>query len=163
MSSTRTGGGRPTSQRRCMPLTLRVTESNMYAQRPTHSRALAAYCGPLVRSPVAEPECLQYLLPISSQSQRRLAVTHGHWRSIRARRDLLRIALYQVVSPGREPICRAPPVGIEPTTCGLGNRRSKQTFAQLRTPSRAVGARLIPQPSQRCRSLAVTSVRVDRR
>ena len=57
----------------------------------------------------------------------------------------------------------APPAGIEPATCGLGNRRSEQTFAQLRTPSRVVGARLIPQPSQRCRSLAVTSVRVDRR
>ena len=36
------------------------------------------------------------------------------------------MALYQVVSPGRGPICTAPPVGIEPTTCGLGNRCSIQ-------------------------------------
>ena len=34
------------------------------------------------------------------------------------------MALYQVVSPGRGPICTAPPVGIEPTTCGLGIRFS---------------------------------------
>ena len=32
--------------------------------------------------------------------------------------------LYQVISPGREPIYRAPPAGFEPATCGLGNRCS---------------------------------------
>ena len=56
-----------------------------------------------------------------------------------------------------------PPGGFEPPTCDLGNRMSEQMFAQLRPPDEVVGARLTPQPSQRCRSLAVTRLRADRR
>ena len=65
---------------------------------------------------------------ISSQSPPN---DRGKWRPLTVTggqsehsKNALCMALYQVISPGREPICRAPPVGIEPTTCGLGNRRS---------------------------------------
>lgn len=67
---------------------------------------------------------------ISSQSPPN---DRGKWRSRTVTggqsdygKNSFRMALYQVMRPGREPICGAPPVGIEPTTCGLGNRRSIQ-------------------------------------
>ncbi len=49
----------------------------------------------------------------------------------------------------------APPVGIEPTTCGLGNRWSGQVFVQVTPGARAWLASLFPQPSQECGSPSV--------
>ena len=52
-------------------------------------------------------------------------------------------ALYQVICPGREPIRKAPPVGIEPTTCGLGNRCSIRLSYGSEDGAKS-GAKLVP-------------------
>ena len=49
----------------------------------------------------------------------------------------------------------APPVGIEPTTCGLGTLRSGRVFDQVKPVGGDRLAKVFPKPSHKCRPLPV--------
>src|SRR3954466_12048320 len=58
--------------------------------------------------------------------------------------------------PRRSLVFLAPPGGFEPPTHGLGTRRSRGVFVQVRRGDEGRSGTLIPKPSQYCGSVAVS-------